>query len=118
MEVKIIGIGDKGIQAHERIGLKALRACNLKFYMIFKTNLTDSGFYHKSKESYWFMPQELNEGDKIVIYTRKGTDSYKENEDGTKTYFYYWGLDTPIFNTEKSGVVLSEVNDWQLSRNF
>ena len=117
MELKITAIGDKGSLKNERIGLKATSDCQLKYYQIFKTRFHKSGgFYNRSESVYWFAPEDVKSGDRIVLYTRKGTDSVKDNDDGTKTYFLYWGLKTPIFTDEKNGVVLVEISSWITSK--
>jgi len=117
MEIIISSISDKGDIANERIGLKVLRDCQLKYFQLFKTNFTPKGFYHRADASYWFTPQSVKTGDKIVVYTKEGTDSKKDNPNGTTTYFMYWSLSEPIFTDSNKGVVLAKINDWELSRS-
>lgn len=116
MALKINSIGDKGIHADERIGFTVLSSCDIKKYMVFRTRFTESGFYNISKNAYWFTPREVNAGDRVVLYTKKGNSSVKDNSDGSKTYFFYWGLDEPIFTDAVNGVVLVDINNWELSR--
>lgn len=106
MELKISSIADKGDLSNERIGLKVLKDCNLTSFIIFKTRKTNGGFLNKSKNSYWFLPNQVEEGDKVVLYSKKGKNSIKENEDGSSTYFFYWGLTNSIFNEEVDKIVL------------
>ena len=113
MEVKITSIADKGDLANERIGLKVLKDCELKYYIIFKTNKTSGGFGNKSDNSYWFLPNEVKSGDRIVLYSKKGKASIKENNDGSKTYFFYWNLNQTIFNKDKDKVVLINAKSYQ-----
>ncbi|WKZ76119.1 MAG: hypothetical protein QY303_04320 [Vicingaceae bacterium] len=117
MELKITGIGDKGNLGNERIGLKAISDCQLKYYQLYRTNfLKSGGFYNRSESVYWFAPEEISAGDRIVVYTKKGTDKVKENDDGTKTFFLYWGLNEAIFTDDNKGVVLVEINSWKTSK--
>ncbi|MEO9885495.1 MAG: hypothetical protein ABJR05_07810 [Balneola sp.] len=117
MELKITAIGDKGDLKNERIGLKATSDCQLKYYQLFRTNFHKSGgFYNRSESVYWFAPEEVKSGDRIVIYTTSGTDSVRENDDGSKTYFLYWGLNSPIFTDDTKGVVLVEISSWKTSK--
>jgi hypothetical protein len=118
MEIKITAIGDKGDINNERIGFEVLKECDLKHFLLFKTDMLDTGFFHKSQDAYWFMPLLVKPNDKIVVYSRKGETSTKANPDGSTTYFFYWGLVNPIFLNANSGVVLAEVTTWQLSKNF
>jgi len=115
MEIVISSIGDKGNINNERIGLKVLRDCDLKYFQLFKTHFVKEGFYNRAYASYWFTPQTAKAGDLIVVYTKKGDDSIKKNSDGTTTYFLYWGLNEPIFTGSNKGVVLAQIEDWELS---
>lgn len=118
MELVITGIGNKGQLAEERVGFKVQKKCNLKNYFIFSTHFMEAGFYNRSKNSFWFPPREANIGDIVVLYTKAGTDSSQKNDDDTTTYYYHWGLTESIFTSENHGVVIGEVNDWNLSRDF
>ena len=118
MELRITGISDRGVLKDERIGFKVVKDCELKFYQLFRTSFSKSGgFYNRAKSAYWFAPKEVKAGDKIIVYSRSGKDNSQENSDGTTTYWFYWGLDEPIFVEEKYGIVLVEINNWALSKN-
>ena len=118
MELIITKIGDKGDLKNERIGLKATKECELKFYQIFRTEFLKNGrFLNKSKAAYWFAPKVINAGDKVVVYTRTGLDSFRIKPDGTTVYFLYWGLTEPIFTDDKKGIALVEINTWQTSKD-
>jgi hypothetical protein len=118
MALVITGIGDKGNLSNERVGFRAKSKSDLKYFVVFYTKFTENGFYNRSKNAFWFAPEAIEAGDKVVLYTKSGTDAFKNNEDGTKTFFKYWGLDQPIFTDDKKGIVVAEVNNWVLSENF
>jgi len=109
------GIGDKGDLKNERVGFRVVSDCDLKNFIVFRTTFNDAGFYNKSNAAYWFAPEIVKMGDRVVICTTSGQDSFQANEDGSKTYFRYWGLDTPIFIDQKNGVVLANVTNWSTS---
>lgn len=115
MEITITSIGDKGNLESERIGLKALKECELKFYQLFKTKFGDDGFTNRSNAVYWFAPLKVKAGDIIVVYTKKGNTNKEIKADGTTIYWLYWGLDEPIFKDTKEGVVLVEIVNWKIS---
>jgi len=115
MEIVIKSIGDKGDLANERVGLTVLVTCELKYFLVIRTKKTDGGFQNKGTDYFWFLPQQVNANDKIVLYTRAGQNSVKENLDGTKTYFFYWSLSSPIFKTANDIVVLANLKNWKLS---
>lgn len=115
MAIVIQSIGDKGLLSDERIGFRVSSPSNAKNYLVFSTEKTGRGFHHLSKNVFWFPPQEITARDQIVLYTKSGQDSIKQNSDGSKTYFYYWGLDKAIFKFDESIVVLAQLNTWTLS---
>lgn len=115
MELKITSIGDKGKLVNERIGFKVLKDCQLKYYLLTKTKKTENGFANRGDAFFWFLPQEVKTNDKVVIYTKYGKNAVKVNNDGTTTYFYYWGLNEPIFNSETDRVVLANINTWKIN---
>ncbi|MES2727772.1 MAG: hypothetical protein V4643_11760 [Bacteroidota bacterium] len=117
MKLKISGIGDRGILTEERIGFEVIKDCELKYYQIFRTGFNEGGFYNRAKSAFWFAPKNVKAGDKVIVYTRIGTNSFKVNPDGTTIYWFYWGLNEPIFTDTKQAVVLVEINDWELSKN-
>ncbi len=76
----------------------------------------DIGSVNISKDAFWFTPREVRAGDKVVLYTKTGSSSVKNNSDGSTTYFFYWGLPEPIFTSPKSCVVLVDIDNWETSR--
>lgn len=118
MALVITSIGDKGKLSDERVGFKVTSNGNLKYFVVFTTQFTESGFYNRSKDAFWFAPEEIQVGDRVVLYTKAGADSFLNNDNGTKTYFKYWGLSQPIFTSETNGIVIAEVDNWSLSEKF
>ena len=118
MKIQIHSYIDKGNINKERIALKASSDCNLKFYCLHLTyEFPKGGFYNQPKYTYWFPPADVKAGDWIVLYTGPGIMSSKKNEDGTTSYFHYWGLKSPIFNKPEDAIVLAELNTWQAKNN-
>ena len=118
MKIQINSYIDKGKIQSERIALKASADCNLKFYCLHLTyELSTGGFNNQPSKTYWFPPQEIKAGDWIVLYTGLGVSSTKKNEDGSTSYFHYWGLSNPIFNKPEDTIVLAELNTWQTKNN-
>jgi hypothetical protein len=116
MNLKISGYGEIGDKDGERIGINILKDCNAKNYILVRTTSTEKGFYNKPSYTYWFTPRELKAGDKIVLYTKTGTDKASKQSDGTTTFFLYWGLDNPILKENKASLVLAEIENWQVEK--
>jgi len=81
-------------------------------------------WFHTARQAFgdasalrWLAPEDVKSGDRVVVYTKSGQDSFQLNEDGSKTYFRYWGLNSPIFVDQNNGIVVANVSDWSVSRN-
>ena len=72
------------------------------------------GFYNRPYHVFWFYPKDVNAGDEIVLYTKNGIDSTEDRGDH-KVHFIYWRLESSILSKEDC-VVLSEVDDWSVTR--
>jgi hypothetical protein len=114
MEITLKSISDKNDLANERIGFTVSAACELKYFLVIRTIRTDGGFGNTGKDYFWFLPQQVMANDSVVLYTRSGQNSVKENLDGTKTFFFYWGLSSPIFKASDDIVVLANIKNWKL----
>ena len=54
---------------------------------------------------YWIPNQEVKENDLIVIYSKKGQRNSLNNDDGSTTYFFYWGLEKSFSEADKALVL-------------
>lgn len=113
MRLKLTSFGDAGNLSEERVGFRVLQSCNLKFFVAYHTEKTDNGFFNQPNHVFWFYPKDVNAGDEVVLYTKKGVDSTEER-DNHKIHFFYWGLDEPILK-DGDCIVLSEVEDWSVT---
>lgn len=115
MEIVLKSIGDKGDLNNERMGFNVLTTCELKYFLVVRTKKTNNGFQNTGTDYFWFLPQQVKANDKVVLYSKKGQNSVNENSDGSRTFFFYWGLSLPIFINEDDIVVLANVKNWKLS---
>lgn len=97
----------------ERVIIDVFSAGNLSNYIVFDTTYKgDNKISNKLRHSYWFVSQEVKKGDVIILYTKKGTNNSKTNADGSISYFYYWGLDSNVWNDDGDTGVLFEISAW------
>ena len=114
MNIEIDNIKDSGNFDKERTLFKVTQVCNLGKYLIAKSQeLTDDSFSSKLQDIYWFPDQDLKIGDLVVLYTKTGVNGNIKNDDCSNTYFYYWGLNSPLSDINKSCVVLLEAS-WKV----
>jgi len=118
MIFEIRRIADPGDLDDERVVLKALGPGELGDFALFAARRSqDPGkvLSGRIRSAYWFPNRQLKTGDLAVLYTKSGRQSEKKLEGGSKTYFFYWGLEEPIWGDEHYKPVLVEVSDWGLA---
>lgn len=114
MNIAIDYIKDSGNLDKERIVFAVKNDEQLGKYLIAESVLLENArFSAKLKNVFWFPDQELKQGDVVVLYTKTGNYNFSKNEDGSTTYFYYWGLPEPHLNDNKPCVVLFDAS-WEV----
>ena len=66
-------------------------------------------FFH----TYWFPNKSINKGDLVVVYTKSGSDRVRKLTTGKNAHFYYFGLDSTIWDQPHRGAVLLQAPIWQ-----
>lgn len=116
MNLKIVKIIDRGIVGKERLWLKVLEDTDIQYYVVFDTTYTTANtISNLQRHAYWFDTKQVRSGDSILLYTKDGKPSSKQNADGTTTHFFYWGLDKTIWNQAGDCAVLFEISSWATS---
>lgn len=112
--IKIQSIAEGGIANKERLVFEATGVDNVGLYVAFLTKETTPGRISSNpKHVYWFPDQDVKEGDKIVLYTKKGISTKRSNTNGSTTYFYYWGLDNTVFSDPSDTIALLKIEQWE-----
>jgi hypothetical protein len=115
MNVEIKYIADAGVEAKERLVLSVLREDDIGNYVVFDTTLTGQGqVSNRMRHSYWFPDKKVRSGDLVVLYTKTGTSSEKQNTDGSTTHFFYMNIDRTVWNTDGDCAVLLHVDNWKV----
>ena len=115
MKLKISTIADIGDADKERVVLKANDDFDLTHYAVFGCHKAGAGFQGGNvPHAYWFWAKDIKKDDFVVLYTKAGTPSVKENKDGTKSYFFYWHKPSPIWNGNLKAVVVNTLS-WSSS---
>jgi len=113
MKLAIRYVRDHGVKKDERIILKALDNIDIGSYMLADTTyISDAEVSNKLRHTFWLPDQEVKKDDLIVIYTKEGRDSVKANKSGSKTYFFYWGINRTVWNVDEDAAALFLVGDW------
>ncbi len=112
MELKILYVKDGGDESKERIVLQATDDCDIGTYVLFNTAYDGKYISNKIRYSFWFPNKDVKSGDKIIVYTKKGEEKFKENRDRNSSYFFYWGLDTTIWSKGEDCAGLIKIEEY------
>jgi hypothetical protein len=118
MKFRISSITDVGDIGRERLILRARDNANVGDYAIFRARAGKNDSPPLSgdiPEVYWFADRKVKRGDFVVLYTKSGSRSEKAQESGGRTYFYYWGLKSSIWEDSNFIAVLVETAEWESS---
>jgi hypothetical protein len=111
MKLEIKSVKDKGA-IQERLVLQINETCDIGKYFVFSTQKTNEEIRSESvKNSYWFPDLIIQEGDLVILYSKKGRDGFKTNGNGTKSHFFYRNLEKPIYR-ENIYALVAEIKNW------
>jgi len=97
MILNIQNIKDAGVIEKERIILSVNHSGDVGNCLIAVSRKRDENSISARLEHiYWIPNQLVKENDLIVIYTKKGKRNQITNNDGSTTFFFYWGLTESI----------------------
>jgi hypothetical protein len=113
MKIELKEIKDKGFN-EERVILSVNEDCNVMHCIIVTTRkTTETSISADIKNPFWFTSKLVKKGDLVVLYTQKGTNGFKTNEDNTTSHFFYRNLENPILSNPSELTLVVEVNTWK-----
>ena len=113
MSAQVISIKDAGDLSNERVVIKIRASLDIGVYLLLCTKFEDGSVTNEVVNTYWFPDEEIHEGDVVVLYTKGGRDKARQNKSGNKTYFFYWGEKSPLWERSDRAAVLIRSRSWQ-----
>lgn len=115
MKLAFKNIYGAGELARERIVLTALDDCDIGTYAMLvarrgSTSQTIEG--GPIPHCFWWPDKQVTEGDLIILYTKNGAVSVKENASGSTSHFFYWDLAESIWKEDKVAVLVEIGKGW------
>jgi len=116
--LEIIGIRDAGNVDKERLLLRTIYPVSPEYYVIVNVK---QGVANKmtilNDKVYWFPSgYQINAGEFIRLYTKKGTYSKEESKFGEQPaifHNFYWGLDNPVWDgTLSDATTVLKIEGW------
>lgn len=116
MNARIRTIIDHG-HNDERIVIDITFDTDIGEYLVLDTTYTNQGsISNKVRHPFWFPDQKVKTGDVVVLYTRKGTISSTKNTNGSTSYFFFWGLDSNVWNNDGDCAIIQHIDQWASHR--
>jgi hypothetical protein len=116
MKLKIDLVHAHGDVNEERVLLTASDSCNLTNYLIMDTTYVGEGrISNVHRHVLWLPPTEVKKGERVAIYSKKGTYS-KATHDGIVWHKIYWNSGSAIWNNTGDAAVLMNVTDWKTTK--
>jgi hypothetical protein len=112
MKLMLRRIRNVGELDRERIVFRARYNLDLGDYSIFRAKAKNDEVYAVVSHTFWFPDSAAKEGDLVIVYTKAGKQRRKDNEDGSSSHFFYWGLEAPLWNTSTFAPVILEIASW------
>lgn len=113
MEIEILYALNKGILKDEKLVLRATENLDIGKYLVLdNTYSADGQPTNLLRHCFWFPDKEIKAGDKIILYTKEGTDTEKLTKTGSTSHFFYWGLSETVWNEEIDGAIVIKAKTW------
>lgn len=113
MKFKIDGLKEPGNLEKERVVIKILEDGNVGELMVATTTQqNEDRVSSKIKNPYWIPDQDVIKGDLVIIYTKDGQKSSRKNDGGSSSYFFYIGMDRPLYAEINKTVVVFDISNW------
>lgn len=108
MELEILDILDCKDYEHERIVLQVTDNCNCWPFMLFKSQSGSNG----TKSAFIFPNLEVQKGDMITIYSKKGKDYKIRLTNGYKNHCLFWGEDNSVWTDSRNAAMLVKIEEY------
>ncbi len=112
MKIEIQSVADKGNIEKERLVLKVKSATDIGDYVVIQAGFSGGEVTAQAHNSYWFPYKSVSAGDLVVLYTKSGRDKTTQLRQGGRAYFFYWGLESAIWNRTDRAPVLLHAPQW------
>ncbi len=109
MKLKITNVKSWGDAKEEAVWLAVLEDCTLSDYMIADTTFDDDGASNLNRHTYWFPSRAAKKGDRIVLYTGRGTNGQGKTTTEKPLHRFFWNLDVAVWNDQGDGAVLVQI---------
>ena len=112
MKIEFQSIVDKGVHQKERLVLKVMADTDIGDYLIIQTGFNNGEVTIRTYHCYWFPYKSVSAGDIVVLYTKLGKTNERDLGNGRKVHFFYWDIESAIWNVEDRSPVVLHAPEW------
>jgi hypothetical protein len=105
MDLKIINGKKEGGADQEYVSLKVKNDCNIGDYLLTDKTFEGEDASNKLRHVYWFPRKAVKEGDVVLLYTKKGTNT-QTTSGGTVGHIFYWNLKVAVWNDKQADAAI------------
>ena len=113
MNLKLRSIVAQGNLKNERLTLKALQNLDIGDYLVaqsgYERNSPTTTLFH----TLWFPYKPIKKGDLVVVYTKNGSNSERELDNGNTAHFFYFDFSEAIWNDSNKGALVLYAPTWK-----
>lgn len=114
MDLRLHAIREPGDLDRERVVLKAETDTDTGRHLLLSARSSNDRLLGGHVPNcYWFPDRHISAGDWVVLYSKRGSVKVRDNKSGSKSYFFYWGLDQPLWQDHELRPVLIRVGAWR-----
>lgn len=117
MKYKIRGLREPGNLEKERVTIEILEDGDAGKLIITSTiQKGPDNVSPRIKNPYWIPDQEVKMGDLVIVYTKKGQNNVRKNNDDTTSYFFYMGLTDALYDEDNKTAAVFSIAKWTFAR--
>jgi len=112
MRIEIQSVADRGNLEKERLVLKVKSSTDIGDHLVLQTGFSAGEVTVEIYNAYWFAYRPVSAGDLVVLYTKSGQEKIRDLKQGGRAHFFFWGLDSAIWNRLDRAPVLLHAPQW------
>ena len=112
MTLELRSIVGRGDVTQERLTLRATRNLDVGDFAVLRVPYIDEMLMTDVKHAFWFPFGEVEKGDLVVIYSKKGVSRNKILSTGKTAHFFYWESGVSLWEDTDYAAVVLQVSDW------
>jgi hypothetical protein len=112
MKLEIKSIADKGNYQKERLVLKVMADTDIGDYVVIQSGFHNGEVSIGTYNTFWFPYKSVSTGDLVVLYTKSGKENQNELKRGKVAHFFYWGLNSAIWDRKDRAPVVLHAPEW------